>query len=459
MTLVSGKITNFKKLKDVKFNVNKKTFFIIGDTGEGKTSLLTAILSSIMVEDFPEDPVTTGEDAGEVSMVHEFEGRLYTFRRAFVKGKKSRWTCTDEIGGRHTPSDVLERMLGKAFVNNYFDYNQFFHKQKSTDARTEYLIKSVSGDKVFENIAKINKLTRERGPLGTEKDRLEKLIDQSGLNPDTLEEDVIKYAEEKTTEEALKIKNDTLLTRKSIINLTNQLKVVREENETYKLSEESLAEVNDEIAELERLLTAANEKKKNILQYQEDFPPDFETQAALEKELETVEEDNKDIEEKADLEYNRMVMDVNTFNLERKELSDAIINYDLFLEASSSWQEKDDEINRLKAENKELFASRLPIPGMTIEEYGEEGKLMVMYDGREFCYENLSKGKSLRLTMEIQRFLNPKGNNFIVIPEAQSLGSELDDILQECKDHNIQAIVEVTERKQKFQIKFEEDYL
>ncbi|HTB30809.1 MAG TPA: hypothetical protein VK808_02215, partial [Bacteroidia bacterium] len=60
---------------------------------------------------------------------------------------------------------------------------------------------------------------------------------------------------------------------------------------------------------------------------------------------------------------------------------------------------------------------------------------------------------------QIQRAINPAGINLIVVPEAQSLGSGMDEIIEECNSLGVQYIMEVTERKQPFKIKFEEEFL
>lgn len=460
MAVVSVKAVNFKKLENLDLeNINGKSFFVIGDTDEGKTTLLKIILSTLMIEDFPEEPLTTGKDSGFIEAVHELNGMKYTIRRTFTKNKdaKTRFTVTDETGGRHTLSVLLDNIFGKAFTNTYFDYNQYFHQQKSSESRTNYLVNAIGGLTVFENKAKIDTLKRERGKIGTEVTRFTHIIENSSLNPATLEQDMEYYANPKTTDGAIAKKAEILKERKSIVNLSAQLQVVKEGNSAFEISEESLIDIENEISELEKKLALLKEEHSTILTWQKNNPKDTNRQKELEHEISTADQFNREVEAGADAIYNDMLLEVNTHNRMRDELNTAINSFNELKKYQKEWNEKDEDIRRLIAENKKIFSDRLPIPGMTIEEVDD--KQIVMYNGREFSYENLSKGKSLRLAMEIQRFLNPKGNNLIVIPEAQSLGSELDEILQECKEHNIQAIVEVTERKQKFQIKFEEDYL
>lgn len=459
MAVIEVRARNFKKLENIDIKPNGKSFFVIGDTNQGKTTLMKIILSTLMIEDFPEDPITTGKTEGYIEAVHELDGIKYTVRRTFTdkKDSKTRFTVTDQNGGRHTLSTLLEKIFGKAFTNSYFDYNEYFHKQKSSDTRYAYFVKAIGGDRVFENNIKKEKLLDERGRLGTERTKYRNIVDHSSLNPETLEADLLYYKDEKLQDEAILKKNEILAKRKSIVNLTNQLTVVKEGNSAYEISEESLTDINAEIDELEKKLLDAKESRDKILTWQKNNQPDFETQNTLTLEIANADEFNKTIEQEADELYDDLIRTMNVHNNMRNELNTAITSYNEYIRYDTEWNEKDGEIKALIEENKKIFADRIQIEGMSIEEIN--GKPVIMYDGREFSWENLSKGKSLRLTMEIQRMLNPKGNNLIVIPEAQSLGSELDEILEECKEHGIQAIVEVTERKQEFKIKFEEDFL
>lgn len=460
MSVISVKVHNFKKLESFEHTFNGKSFFVIGDSKEGKSTLLNVILSTLMIKDFPEDPITTGKESGFVEAVHEFEGMKYTIRRTFTndKDKKTRFTVTDEKGVRHTLSNLLENLWGKAFTNAYFDYNQFFFQQKSTETRTAYLIKAIGGEDVNTNLDKIKKLKLQRAAVSNNVDQYQYIINNSTLNPETLEADIELYKEEKKNDVALEKKNEILAKRKSIVNLNTQLQIVREGNGAYEMSEISLSEKDFEIEELKKQLNAALEERTKILEWQRDNPGDLKRQGELELELSTAEEDNRKLEIEADEIYDTEMSAINKHNSMRAQLHEAIESYDLYLKYNKQWEEKDAEIKRLIKENKTIFTSRLPIPEMSIEEVDD--KMIVMYNGREFSYENLSKGESLKLAMEIQRFLNPKGNNLIVIPEAQSIGSEdMAEILSICKDNDIQAIIEETQRKQKMQIKFEEDYI
>ena len=456
MAVLQVRAKNFKQHKDLDLKIDGKSFFVVGDTRQGKTNLIKIILATLMLEDFPENPISTGENEGFIEATHELDGMKYTIRRTFTDkpDSKTRFTVTDANGGKHTLSVLLERIFGKAFGNNSFNYQTYFFELKSTEARYQYLVKAIGGDQVLDNLATIKKLKRERGTLGTQCDTLQALIDDSSLNPDTILDDLEFYKEEKNTDEAIAKKAEKLLQRKSVINLNNQLEVISETNLAYQESETQFNENLNEIVALEKRIAELRSTNEKIGAWQKVNQPDFDAEKEIREQISTAEEDNLKIEAEADALYDDMVREVTVFNQMKAALDAAVINYKKWQEYNTEWTEKDDKIKALIEENETIFKKKLPIPELTIEEV--DGKDVVMYNGRELSFDNISKGESIRIAVDIQKALNPKGNNLVVVPEAQSLGSDLDEILEQCKHFNLQAIVEVTERKQEFKIKFED---
>lgn len=452
-------IKNFKVIEDLEINPKGQTTIVIGDSGSGKTTLLKAIRSTLLQDEFPSDPITTGKKEGFIKVTHNWEGMDYTITRTFTndRTKKSRFTVVDQNGGKHSLTDLLTKIYGKAFVNQHFDYQEYFFGNKTADTRHQYMMKAIGGDKVLENLTKVRSYKKERGKVGTSKDFYQALIDDSCINPETLDADLEFYAEPKNIDEATKVRNAKLLERVSVTNLMNQQEVVKQANDAYAKSEESEKNLIAQIADLEKKLAEAKKELVLVKDYQKKNKPDLALEAELATKIENAEIDNGKIEQEADVLYQDALMEVNEFNRKRDELNSALNNFKLYTEFETQWDELDEKITVLLEENKSIFKSRIPVPGLTIEEDGE--KNIVMYNGREFTWENLGHGEAIQLSIEIQRSINPKGFNVVVIPDAQLLGSRLDDILKSCKNYNIQAIVEVTERKQPLKIVFEEEYL
>jgi hypothetical protein len=151
--------------------------------------------------------------------------------------------------------------------------------------------------------------------------------------------------------------------------------------------------------------------------------------------------------------------EVNQFNQERTKFQTGLQYLETFKVLNDSWTVLQNDIIKLEAENEQIFKAKFNIPELSIGE--DESILYLCPDGvkRELAFPNVSKGRSIRIAAEIQRILNPDGINFIVIPEGQSLGSGLYEVIEECKKFGFQYIVEITERKQDFKIVFEEEYL
>jgi hypothetical protein len=55
--------------------------------------------------------------------------------------------------------------------------------------------------------------------------------------------------------------------------------------------------------------------------------------------------------------------------------------------------------------------------------------------------------------------IGKNGDNFIIIPEAQSLGSALDEIIKECDKYHMQALIEYTERNEEFKMVFVDEFI
>lgn len=461
MAVISVRAKNFKKLKDLDEKFDGKTFAIVGDSEVGKTSLMQIIQASLMQQDFPQDPLTKGEQEGFFEVVHELDGIKYTVSRPFNNKKgtasKTRFTVRDENGGRHSLEDLLTRIFGKAFINSNFDYYQFFFECKSKEARFNYIVKAVGGDEVLTNIETINKKKRERGVLGTQRDVYATLIDNSPIHPESVEQDMMHYAYAMDMMDAEQIKDEILATRESVFNITTQLSVVKEGNEAFQRSEAENKGLAADIEALEKQIAEMKRVLEFNKRWQQENQPDFEYQAELEDKLSKVEETNHEIEREANIAYNDKINEINTFNKMRDNFETALQNFEKYNEVDKEWTKLDQDIKSLIEKNREIFKNKIPIPGLTIDEV--DGKSIVMYEGLELCWENVSKGRSIRLAIEILMAINPKGNHIVMIPEAQSLGSQLDEILDECKQFGIQAIVEITERKQEFHIEFEEQFL
>jgi hypothetical protein len=463
--MVTGvRITNYKKIRDYKFTPGGKSFYVVGDTEEGKSTLIEVIESSLMMKKFDPNPLTNGTEAGSTEVDYDLgDGHTYTVKRKY--NKKSgllRFEVVDENGGEHKLKPLLERLFGLAFINKRFDYTAYFYQAKSSEARTEYFINAIGGDTVLLNSRKIKVRVKERQELAKDMEFYKVLIEKSILEPETLADDIEKYKEPKTLESveeyAPYAELKAQLKDKDVLQETYE--AVKQENELYDAKVARNAEIDAEILELQERIRVLKAEKKEVKKHIDTMPPDYEQQKKLEEELLQADQHNSELAPKIDEARRAGLAEINEFNQNRLEFNNAVEHYKMLMGLMKKYDEIETDVTALREKNKEAFKSRVPLPEITYDEDNE----LILYTGedgiaREMCFPHVSKGRSITIAAQIQRALNPKGNNLIVIPEGQSLGSGLDSIVEELNNFGVQYIVEVTERKQKLSVLFEEEYL
>lgn len=469
MAVLGVKIKNFKKHKDLNLVLDGKTTFFCGDAGGGKTTVIDLIRAANMQTEFPTNPLTDGEDSGAVEVIEDFDGKKYRIFRKFKKGDNGRWEIRNEDGSKPAKplTEILSDMLGRALKNSYFDYITYFFGLKSPEARYDYFVNAVGGQEVAENNKKITDKKKERAVFGNQRKQQEAIYMQMGtLDKDQLVALSKLYAQEKTQEDADKVYNE-ILDKKEKIEAINE-KLQAASSELLKKQEFDRKEkyVDGEVTRLEKLLSDLKSRKAMIISERKKIKTTQEDFEKLDAEQTSAQIKNDLIDQEAELAYKDEIDKVIIFNSNRKTFIDSVKALQEFTRVDKEWNTINDEISALEAENSSLFKSKLPIPELSVssvEKVNKDGDVVfketVMYNGREFSFDELSKGESIEIAVKIQKALNPKGNNFIVLPEANLLGSKLDDILEVCKKQNIQALVEITQRKQEFKIIFEEEFL
>lgn len=467
MAIIKVKLTNFKKFEDLEVLLNGNNTFVVGDIGEGKSTLLDAIMMSNMQMDWPSEiPLTEGKESGSVEVERTINGQDYIIRRNFAKEDKGRWIITYKTPkkGSRPPSlsDLLEEMLGKALKNSFFDYQTYFFKLKSPEARADYIIEKCGGEEVAANLKIITTKVKERRVVGSDRTQQKAVYEQLGeINKDQLIEKAKIYSKEKTQDDATEIYNKILLEKKPTDNLELRIESYKKEVDRKTKLVSAINENNETIKELEaKILALKNQNKVNQAEVDKSFATEklFKELLAEQTKLLSF---NKAVEERADKKFTDEVSNVIKFNAEYKDFHTSLRALKEFNRLDKEWNIIDTEITELENKNKELFISKLPIPelGLTTKETEKETISIVTYKGREFSFENLSKGESIIVAAQIQNALNPGKDNFIVIPEANLLGSKLPYIIEECKKFKIQVLVEVTQSKQQFKIMFEEEFM
>lgn len=460
--VVSIKLVNYKQHKNFTFHPDKKSFFLIADSGQGKTVIIDAIRVSLGLGTFDQDALSAGEETGLLSVTHDFgDGHLYTVSRRLSKSAKKgslRFEIRDENGGEHVLDKLLKRVLGIAYAMQ-FDYNKYFYECKSTEARTEHLIQVVAGDRGLLNLRSIRARIKDRHAIGGKMETYSSLLESAKLNADTLEEDKEKYDAPKSDEHYIeyapyKEAKEQLIDQAQ---LEQDLSMVVDININYAMKAIELDDCEKEIADLQQKLKDAKEKQKDIKKYLRENANDIPYQLDLETELASAETQNARVQPIVDKELQNAKEYVMLFNQRRHEFMTGLGYLKEFLELKEQWDTIQASIDELENENLKIFKERIPVERISFQ---NDTVMYLCNDGllRELCFPNISKGESIGIAVQIQRALNPNGNNLVIIPEAQSMGSALDEVVEECHKYGVQYIAEVTERKQKLSVVLEEEY-
>jgi len=473
MALISVKAKNYKNHENIEFSLDGKSIVLIGDSGVGKTNLMQMILAHLGIVDFPKDAQRAGTNGGFTESEWEIDGTRYVIRREYEGGTLKRFRMLAD-GRKVTWEDEIKKIFnGLNPATSYFDYAKFFFELKTPDKRFEYLVQCSIGPKFFENKKLIDTATEERGSIGTQRSVYQNRLATSDLNVDNYASMLEHYSQPHPTTEAEKARDEILNKRKEASVLVNELTVLKDENNKTRIAEEKKKEFIDKISSIDEQIKRLQQEKEGYEEKIErcdnrikEYPINAAREQELQQELDNLQKANVELEQEANLVYRDKMKDVELFNTAREKFLNDRKDLDKFLELDQEWNKLDDEIKAYKQENIELFKSKLPIEGLEVKEIlskpedpNSKVKYELWWNGREVSFDRISKGESLKFAIMVQQALTPEGLKIIFIPEGQSMGSKLDDMLEVAKEYGIQTVVEITERKHNFEIKFEEQFL
>jgi hypothetical protein len=462
MKIISIELKNYKIHKDFKFDFSGRSAMLIGDSEVGKSTLMNFVLEYLGLKDFDTKALTTGEESGNGILKVEVGDNEYTISRPIVgPDKKSRFKITSSNGNFDSLEAFYKSVMGGIFTKKYFDYNQYFFESKSPAARVKYFADVIGDPRIQENKDKVKEIKSERKTVGAQRDYQEVIKKQSGIDeytPEELQSNRLYYKEARDISEAKEVKEVFLNTKIiDVEKLSVEQGNISSDVKNLNALNLQLADNSTRISELE--LELANLKENNILT--EDAiskidPTCIVKLADIDKKLSTAETKNKGFREKADELYEDEVKTITEFNEKRLSFIRGVMSYMEFTKLDKNYQDKTEEIKTLENESKEIFRDSIPIKEISYD-LKEDGSEYIMYKGREFTFDNISGGESIRVATKIQKALNPDKSSFILIQNAGLLGSGIDEILKEAKKSKTQIIMEVTERDEPLSIEFVED--
>lgn len=466
MSLLTVEATNFLIHKYVKINVNKQSLLVIGDTGTGKSTFSKLIRSHLGIEQYPANPLPDDANEGETKTTHSApDGRVYSVSRKYVREKDGsvkldRFEVRGPAGKERSLEYVMETIFQGAFTAGRFDYNTYFNKKKGTVDRFKYFVEAMGDKTIEENAEKIELLEEERATIGNDRTTKKALWAQISDSKDeaAMQVEMDYYSTVRTTDEATAAREEHLTKRTSLKSYENKLDTHAKAIEMMGMDDQAIRAYTDEIADIDRqmieLQRRRNEKETQIKSRQalkDEQKKNVLSNKALDKmakEVIKIERDNKIIETEAEAIYKTKLDAIFDFLAKKQQFFNGLQAFEDWSSLDTQWKEKDQSILTLKAQNEETLKKLLPIPDMEIGIKNK--KPVVLYKGRELSDEYFSTGEQIEIALAIQVALNPTGDNFIVIPNAQNLGSKLRDVQASCKKYNIQYLVEMTKPDEEF---------
>lgn len=465
MSLLTVEAKNFLIHKHLKIDLNKESCIVIGDSGKGKSTLSKLILSHIAQVPYPPNPLSDGETEGFTRTTHQGpNGKVYTVTRKYVRGEDGsvlldRFDVRGPGGKEKSLEKLMDDVFNGIFTAGRFDWNTYFNKKKGPVERYNYFIDAIGDLTIAKNFEKIEEIETQRAEIGNKRDNKKALWDQVSTSDDeeAMAKEVEYYSQERTVTEADIAKAECLKKKKPLDQYGKKIDTHADAIQKVNKIEKSVAERQDDIknaeaqieilrqiiendkAEIAKLSASKKELRKNILNDKQ--------LEKMEKDIIKIEAANNIIDREADAIYNTTLNEIIDFGAKKAVFFNGLQAFQEWIELEKQWNEKDAKIKDLKAHNEKLLTERLPLPDLQIGIKNK--KPIVLYKGRELD-DSFSTGEQIEIALAIQIALNPIGDNFIVIPNAQDLGSKLREVQAACKKYNIQYLVEMTKPDEEF---------
>jgi len=496
-------IRDFKKLEKIDLAFNGNSYFLMGNNGAGKSSLIQAIRIALNLEETADNLVTEGKDKGSISLDFERDGVTYN---VLVKLKETKdgitFDVTNKDGGAKlkSPKTFLTAAAGP-----YVDIFEVLKNQDTAAGRKaneEFFLKlaNLSPDIIKKFADDIAAKENTRTVVGRNRDiaagyvakmrdevNPEKYNEKKDLKPlydanqEYLNKHKLNAAENARAIEAkyaLFDKSDLIKERSDLLVLDSKLMEIKGSKSRGEDMAQSLN--NEKKENLARIaaMQARNEQidadLKDIDSKIEDLNKKADALLAsvtrglgeVDELLATIDAKNKAIKEEKQQAILDEVKRVGEHNLDVEAKAKAIL--DAAVKEMTDWNTAVDNANQYRmkveeAENleKEWFALQqsvvdlrterrnyimtgvFPIPGMKYD----EDKGQVTYNDLILSDKLMSTGNIIRLGVALNAAYNPNGVNMLAIPNASLMDdANLNEAINELKEHDMFGLFEIVER-------------
>lgn len=427
-------LTNAKKHKHIVLKVNGLSFMLMGGNGVGKSTILQNIDHLIANAPLPDNPVTEGEEDGEVSLILTDAGTQYKVVRKFTKSKLGRYTLSRDAGNGRWDGIMPAQERFQEIFGKVIDLSPII--DMSGKEQLSYIQEIVGKDndvaaKIKQVEEEIKRLTEERLMTGRQKRDLEAkmnvpefraLVNYVGEEPDDLE-----------------------LIRAKKIDVTAL-------NAEYIKAEKVNTAADNHITTLRSIVVMDTDITESISNVISLFAAKKIDVTELKKQIETADETNKNID--VELEEARKRNDLIKKSVEFTQAKENIE----FLA-----KEYDDYTKAIKeaigSTGKQLAKLGLGeiYEGLSLEyQLNDEGKVEkegLYLRGMPFNRRQQSYGEMVKILVALSKAFNPDGLCFVKI----GYWNELDDANQEAilklaEENDIQLGIEKVDSSKKLEI-------
>lgn len=405
MKIQTVKIKDFKCLQNIEQEINGNNILLMGDNGVGKSSFIQFV-EIALGKNTNIPPNATGE--GEV--ITDKNGNKYTFTVKFKDGKPV-VTVTSPGGMKDSRKSALASIVGVID----FDVDNFVDLSKTVAGRKEQIkiFKSFLSDEIRTGLEKFEANVKANYDNRTELNKNLK-AKESSVKENPLYKFIgvkeFKHTEIKEVIAKLKTMNEF---NKRVIDVQKR----------FDEREKTLIEISNEIKKLTEAEKKGQEAQKQATEWlntNKEHTPD--KILAVEKELETVEKDNKDFTDSETLKKDIELV---------KKMQDESV--DLTTKIDNEKQAITDAIRDMDA----------PIEGLSFDDD------QLVYNGIPVHPDSLSTSEIMMLGIKLKIAENPDFG-ILFIGRGESLGAKK---LKEIQELGCQIVMEQVERgKEKLHI-------
>lgn len=337
MHITRLEIVDFKRIEAVAINCDEHSNILTGDNGQGKTSILDAILW-VLTRTGTGKPIRDGQEGCTVAMMIEGqEQTLHIKRRA--KGENAYLDVTDAEGKKlPSPQKFLDGLIG----NLAFDPEAFTRLKPKEQAEA---LRVAVGLDTADLDADYKVAFAQRTEANRVKDNAEKVFKACPVASGGLRE--------KQSASGLVSERNTL--QAELMGAEKSIELLEE-------AEENIVEKIQLIQELEQKLTQAREDLAKLqdgtVRHREACTARQEATKDHAARIATIDATL------ADLDAANTAADAHN-----AAITDRATKQEAYKKAIARAKELDDEVKRLVAEREErIAAAKMPIPGLTIED-------------------------------------------------------------------------------------------